>query len=121
MTNHSEIQSTDCGRIGIYYLKSIWKYYQQLRNNHSEVTKIEWKYINGVFNALGIGTEFYHMEVAQTHRIRQELFNIKTINQSTWSTRPNGSKLISKQAVVSQFLEIMAENQKSKPAITFQI
>ncbi len=57
MSNHSEIEITDCGRIGIYYLKLIWNHYQQLKASQSEVSKLEWKYINAVFNALGLGTE----------------------------------------------------------------
>lgn len=57
MSNQRELQITDCGRIGIYYLKSIWNYYQKLKTNSTELSNIEWKYINGVFNALGIGTE----------------------------------------------------------------
>ncbi|MCW5517888.1 phytanoyl-CoA dioxygenase family protein [Muriicola sp. Z0-33] len=57
MSKQSEIEITDCGRIGIYYLKLIWNHYQRLKTNQSEVSKLEWKYINGVFNALGIGTE----------------------------------------------------------------
>lgn len=44
-------------QIGIYYLKPIWDYYQTLKHNPSKAIPVEWKYVNGVFNALGIGTE----------------------------------------------------------------
>tara|TARA_R110000744_G_scaffold119126_2_gene222294 strand:+ start:3235 stop:4242 length:1008 start_codon:yes stop_codon:yes gene_type:complete len=57
MSNQSEIKITDCGKIGIYYLKLIWNYYEELKKNHKEIKKIDWKYMNGVFNALGLGTE----------------------------------------------------------------
>jgi len=30
MLNHSDIQISDCGRIGIYYLKLIWSNYQPI-------------------------------------------------------------------------------------------
>jgi len=43
--------------IGIKYLKEIWNYYQHLKNPNSPVEKVAWKYINGVFNTLGIGIE----------------------------------------------------------------
>jgi hypothetical protein len=48
---------TNEGRLGIYYLKSIWAYYHALKHNQNTAIAVEWKYINGVFNALGIGTE----------------------------------------------------------------
>jgi len=52
-----EVKITSEGRIGISYLKEIWCYYQQLKINPAKTKKIEWKYINGVLNVLGIGTE----------------------------------------------------------------
>jgi len=57
MLDQGEIKITEGGKIGLYYLKKIWHYYQQLKIHPTEVEKIEWKYINGAFNALGIGTE----------------------------------------------------------------
>ncbi len=45
------------GRIGIYYLKEIWKYYHDQLHTDRRVQEIEWKYINAVFNTLGIGIE----------------------------------------------------------------
>jgi len=57
MSNPQTLQPTDCGKIKIYYLKLIWFYYKQLRNNAKEVPFIEWKYINAVFNTLGLGIE----------------------------------------------------------------
>lgn len=45
------------GRIGIYYLREIWKYYNDVRHQRSPQQPVEWKYVNGVFNTLGIGTE----------------------------------------------------------------
>jgi hypothetical protein len=57
MLNQIEIKRTKDQRIGIYYLKDIWDYYQQLKDNPAEAQNVEWNYINGVFNALGIGTE----------------------------------------------------------------
>jgi hypothetical protein len=47
----------DEGEIGIYYLREIYDYFQDLRSNNSELNRIEWKFINGVFNALGVGIE----------------------------------------------------------------
>ncbi|MCZ4318774.1 phytanoyl-CoA dioxygenase family protein [Aequorivita viscosa] len=57
MLDQREIKITDKGRIGLYYLKKIWQYHQQLKINPAKAEKIEWTYINGVFNALGIGIE----------------------------------------------------------------
>lgn len=45
------------GKIGIFFLKEIWNYYNGLKLNNPKVDSVEWKYINGVFNALGIGLE----------------------------------------------------------------
>ena len=45
------------GKIGIYYLKEIWSYYHGLKNPNQPNPPIEWKYVNGVFNSLGIGIE----------------------------------------------------------------
>ena len=53
----ADISKYDSGSIGIYYLVKIWQYFQGLRNNHNDLEVIKWKYINGVFNALGVGTE----------------------------------------------------------------
>ncbi|MFX0556478.1 phytanoyl-CoA dioxygenase family protein [Maribacter sp. CXY002] len=45
------------GKIGIYFLKEIWDYYHGLKYSKKELQNVEWKYINGVFNTLGIGIE----------------------------------------------------------------
>ena len=45
------------GKIGIYYLKKIWNYYQELKKPNGDAEEIEWKYCNGVFNTLGVGIE----------------------------------------------------------------
>jgi hypothetical protein len=45
------------GRIGILYLKEIWNYYNDLKQSKQAPQIVEWKYINGVFNTLGIGIE----------------------------------------------------------------
>ena len=48
----------DGGRIGLYYLKKVWHHFiMQPQGNMQEAEKLEWKYINGVFNTLGIGLE----------------------------------------------------------------
>lgn len=47
----------DIERINIYYLKKIWEYHQKIKTGDIQSEKLEWKYVNGVFNALGIGTE----------------------------------------------------------------
>jgi hypothetical protein len=57
MVSQKDIEITNEGRLGVYYLKSIWTYYQALKHNQSTAIAVEWTYINGVFNALGIGTE----------------------------------------------------------------
>lgn len=44
-------------KIGIYFLEEIWNYYFALRQNNTPEQQVEWKYINGVFNVLGIGLE----------------------------------------------------------------
>ena len=48
MINTEIIEINDGGRIGIYYLKRIWNYYQQLKLIKAKPEKVEWKYINGV-------------------------------------------------------------------------
>ena len=53
----TEIKTTEKGRIGLYYLKAIWHYYRQLKTNPDKTETIEWKYIIGAFNTLGIGIE----------------------------------------------------------------
>ncbi|MEL7249111.1 MAG: phytanoyl-CoA dioxygenase family protein [Bacteroidota bacterium] len=45
------------GRINIYFLKEIWRHYQSLGNKNAPASILEWKYINAVFNTLGIGLE----------------------------------------------------------------
>ncbi len=45
------------GRIGIYFLKDIWRFYRSLTDPMLTADSVEWKFINGVFNALGIGLE----------------------------------------------------------------
>ncbi|MEO0874811.1 MAG: hypothetical protein AAFY48_09420, partial [Bacteroidota bacterium] len=45
------------GRINIYFLKEIWQHYQSLGNRNAPASTLEWKYINAVFNTLGIGLE----------------------------------------------------------------
>lgn len=45
------------GKIGIYYLEEIWNYLRGFRNSDGDKGEIEWKYINAVFNALGVGME----------------------------------------------------------------
>lgn len=57
MSLTTDISIKEGGSIGIYYLKKIWQYHLQLRFPETVEEKIEWKYINGVFNALGIGLE----------------------------------------------------------------
>ena len=44
-------------KIGIYFLKEIWDHCISSRDSSRETTQIEWKYLNGVFNTLGIGLE----------------------------------------------------------------
>lgn len=44
------------GRIGILYLKEIWSHYQNIRSG-TPSQPIEWKYLYGVFNTLGLGLE----------------------------------------------------------------
>ena len=44
-------------RIGIYFLEEIFQQYKQIKTSSESQTKLEWKYINGVFNALGLGIE----------------------------------------------------------------
>jgi len=51
------ITKYETGRIGIYYLKKIWDYYQRLKRSEKNIEEIEWKYFNGVFNTLGVGIE----------------------------------------------------------------
>ena len=48
---------TNTGKIGIYFLEDIWHYYQQQKQAANSVPAVEWNYINGVFNTLGIGLE----------------------------------------------------------------
>lgn len=57
MKNTSTITLQDGGGIGIFYLKKIWNYYSHLREPNLNAEEVEWKYINGVFNVLGIGIE----------------------------------------------------------------
>lgn len=57
MLDQKETDLSKEGRIGIYFLKAIWTSYQQLKINPAKAQKVEWKYVNAVFNALGIGTE----------------------------------------------------------------
>jgi len=57
VTDQNKIKIADRGRINIHYLKEIWHYYQKLKLNSADAQIVEWKYINGVFNALGIGIE----------------------------------------------------------------
>lgn len=45
----------DTGKIELYYLKKVWFYYHNIANSDQE--KLEWKYINAIFNLMGIGTE----------------------------------------------------------------
>ena len=45
------------GKIGIYFLKKIWSYHQELKKPTGNIEEVEWKYINGVFNTLGVGLE----------------------------------------------------------------
>lgn len=42
------------GKIGIVYLKEIWLYYNELRTSNPSSQEVKWKYINGVFHALGL-------------------------------------------------------------------
>lgn len=53
------IDYTETGKIELYYLKKIWFYFRNLNlsNQNVEGNKVDWKYINAVFNLLGIGTE----------------------------------------------------------------
>lgn len=58
MNKKSSISIKDGGEIGIYYLKKIWNFYAHLiQSNLKEEDVVEWKYINGVFNALSLGIE----------------------------------------------------------------
>ena len=57
MKDHSVLRPTGEGRIGIYFLKEIWDYYTNLKHAIPSAPAVEWKYINAVFNALGIGIE----------------------------------------------------------------
>jgi hypothetical protein len=45
------------GKIGINFLKEIWTYYYEIKLSNNPTQQVEWKYVNGVFNTLGIGTE----------------------------------------------------------------
>ncbi len=53
------IDYKETGKIEIFYLKKIWNYYNilGLNNKDSEKLKVDWNYINAVFNVLGIGIE----------------------------------------------------------------
>ena len=44
-------------KIGILFLKEIWQHFSELRSAKKDGANVEWRYINSVFNALGIGTE----------------------------------------------------------------
>ena len=56
-TTSNKFTKYDTGKIGIYYLVKIWNYYSELKNNVKNPEKVEWKYVNGVFNCLGVGIE----------------------------------------------------------------
>lgn len=53
------IHYKETNKIELFYLKKIWFYYQSIAKSdpNSEEHKVDWKYINGTFNLLGIGTE----------------------------------------------------------------
>lgn len=57
MLKQEKIEIQDVGNIEIFYLKKIWYYFRQQQIPSNEIETIEWKYINGVFNSLGLGTE----------------------------------------------------------------
>ncbi len=57
MKNTSGVKLNKEGVIGIFFLKEIWSYYDGLRNNTKNLEQVEWKYMNAVFNTLGIGLE----------------------------------------------------------------
>jgi hypothetical protein len=57
MNESSDIEIEEGGEIGVFYLKKIWSYYQHFLQPNIEAEEIEWKYINGVFNTLGLGIE----------------------------------------------------------------
>ena len=55
----NKIDYSTTGKINAYYLKKTWHYYQLQRNN-ADITEediVDWKYVNALFNLLGIGTE----------------------------------------------------------------
>ncbi len=58
MTTES-VDIFETGKIGIYYLKRIWSFYLGQGVSDTSYTKneVEWKYVNAVFNTLGIGLE----------------------------------------------------------------
>jgi len=55
----SVIDFKETGKIEAYYLKRMWYYYLCLKSSASEAAQneVSWKYINALFNTLGIGTE----------------------------------------------------------------
>lgn len=57
ITKPVEIHET--GKLNVYYLKKIWAYhiYQTQSEAIQKIHKVDWKYINAVFNLLGLGIE----------------------------------------------------------------
>jgi len=97
MLQQDEIKITEGGRVGLYYLKMIWSYYQQLKTNPTKSIEIEWKYINGVFNVLGIGVEpaikylmGYNQSFEQFENWIEENGNISKLNIDQFNAIING-------------------------------
>lgn len=49
------VDKLETGKIGIFYLKKIWSFYSLQETGGKD--KVAWKYINAVFNTLGLGLE----------------------------------------------------------------
>ncbi len=56
----------EVGKIGLYYLKTVWTHFKLQMTSNINSSRLDWKYINAVFNALGIGLEptmrYFYME-----------------------------------------------------------
>jgi hypothetical protein len=109
--NHSNInkslhlnpQFLDGGRIGIFYLKSVWNYYQGVKTGSLNLEAIEWKYINGLFNTLRLGTEPSIQYLLQENNSFEEFENWIEANGLVEQVRIDHFNLIIEQGSHSDF------------------
>ena len=106
---NNQIKITDGGRIGLYYLKLIWQYYQQLKIDSVTTKTVDWKYINGAFNALGIGTEPTIKYLMGTNQSFEAFEN--------WIEK-NGTV---SQPIINQFNAIVNGEKNNKPPLNESI